>query len=700
MAGFDSTDPLRDAPLGYRAEIMQSEVASYNGFEFPPTLHSQITVVPEYNESGTSLKYLTVAISIEFIATDPATGVDAYSEYDPETVAGSMNTFMRSLIKRLTYPCQELRFRARGFGDFAINTPGGTQDVDYGPKPQVLEWEPLGGSQAARVQWLCTTRIPHDMVNVSGKLISFEYSMNWGIDPSGFMFRSIEGNAEIPLTRQALAGSDHSSHNFPFPITQFKNIQKKILQAWPQPSWARRQLFFKWDKSHKKVQFKIEDIEIRSSSPFIPVISDIDLSQNISSSMEDGAFLKWKLAYTGRIEVVKGNRKLGAGIADNKKLAWVWLGKIIQEKRKQFEEVAKIASIPYDSANDKRGLVGQATYESIETQMNQSDLQNNGAAIYPTYISITDDIYNNTLNFTIAYVCVITTDLLGQAIGLFDVVRPEGLKDDTWVKYIQDTLTMEIADQHIFPKNEMIVDLCHTVTTPSSPGDTQTSNKKSTKKGDPLFYASSPEPGKDWKKYDNTFIFYDESMSVIGKKLHNQPDVTTDLWPVEGGQRLPLDGTQDAKGNILRKGETDNTPSDAVYQYPAFSAGQPDPENMLKVYAPTQRTIYVRMTGYAERYNAKINTPKLIGVGGGINVDANGKAFIEDNSRGGALAHKIDSDVIARGTKNTGIRDQEGKAVVLYWCSWDKMYVLDRVPVSGRVITTGIPHKFQINPKA
>jgi hypothetical protein len=699
MAGFDTEDALRSAPLGYRAEIMQPEVASYNGFHFPPTLHSQITVVPEYNESGTSLKYLTVAISVEFIATDPAAGIDEYSENDEEAKAAGMNTFMSSLIKRLSYPCQELKFSARGFGDFEINTSGGIKDVDFGPKPQVIEWEPLGGSQAARVQWLCTTRIPHDLTNAAaGKLISFEYGVQWGIDSAGFMFRSIEGQAEVPLTRAALPGNQHSSHIFPFPLKEFKDIQDKILKAWPQPNDARRQFFWRWDKSHKKFTFKIEDVEIRSDSPYLPGIVDIDLTQNVTSSMEDGAFLKWRIVYTGRIEVAAGNQfTKKIGVSDSKKIAWIWLGKILQEKRKLFEETVKSnAATKPQPGNDGRGVLG-TVYDYLKDFSGGDNL---GTLIYPVYVSITDSMYSNQIQFTIGYVGMVTTDLLSQSLGLFEPVTHDQLNPSAWVKYLEDTDTYKNSEGMWVPgKQEMIVDLCHTVT--SSPGDKPTEVKKKAKKkdNDPIFYVSSPEKGKDWKWYENDFIFYDESMNVIGKKLHDQPTTTTETFPTTN-PKTPLDGNVNAQGITTSPGETDNVPDDVVEQYPSFSAGNPDPENMLKVYAPTQRTIYVQMHGYAERFGGKINAPKLVGVGNGIAIDpATGQAFIQDNSLGGALAHKFDQDQITRGVKQTGLKDSKGKPVTLFWCKWSKMYVLDRVPLDGKVVTTGIPTRFQTNIK-
>lgn len=695
MAGFDTTDPLKDAPLGYRAEIMHPEVASYNGFHFPPTLNSQITVVPEYNDSGTSLKYLTIAISVEFIATDSSAGIDDYSDQSDEEKASGMNTFMRSLIKRLTYPCQELKFKARGFGDFEVNTPNGIRDVDFGPKPQVLEWEPLGGSQAARVQWLCITRIPHDLTNSSNRLISFEYNVSWGLDSAGFMFRSIEGTAEVPLTRQANNGGEHSSHTFPFPLTEFKAIQDKILKAWPHPNDARRQFFWRWDKNHKKFSFKIEDIEIRSDSPFLPGIVDIDLTQNVTSSMEDGAFLKWRIVYTGRIEVAAGNNVTKkVGVSDSKKIAWIWLGKILQEKRKLFEAtIRNNAATKPQPGNEDRGILGQV-YDYLK-DFNSDNL---GVLIYPVYMSITDSLYSNQIQFTIGYVGMVTTDLLAQSLGLFESISHDDLDPSSWVKYLADSDTHKNSDGMWVPKQDIIVDLCHTVT--SSPGDTPpSSSKKKSKRSEPLFSVTSPDKGKDWKIYENNFQFRNEAGTVIGQKLHNQPNTTTELFPTP---ETPLDGTVNSSGINTKRGETDNVPDDAVYQYPSFSEGNPDPEQLLKVYAPTQRRIYVTMYGYAERFGGPINAPKLVGVGNGIVIDpATGKASIPDANAhlGGALAHKHGEDFITRGVKQTGLKDSKGKPVVLYYCGWNKTYVLDRVPSDGKMVTTGIPTRFQTNIK-
>jgi hypothetical protein len=702
MAGFDSLDPLRDSLLGYRAEVMQADVASYNGFEFPPCLHSQITVVPEYNESGTSLKYLTIAISVEFIATDSRRGVPEYSgspEEDELERSGrrtGMDTFIDSLVKRLTYPGQALKFNARGFGEFEINTSNGIKDVDFGPKPQVVEWEPIGGAQAAKVQWLCVTRIPHDLSHsYEGRLISFEYGVQWGIDSAGFMFRSIEGSAEVPLTRQTQLGLEHSSHVFPFPYTEFKAVQEKVIKAWPHPTNARRQYFWRWDKSHKKIQFKIEDIEIRSDSPYLPGIVDIDLSQNVTSSMDEGGFYKWRLVYTGRIECANPSNDKNVGISDSKKIAWTWLGRIIQQKRKLFEQHAKSAVIPANPTEAEKTMFGtQVTPPSASQADPNYTTENLGVMIYPVYISITDEMYSNSISFTIGYIAIITTDLLTQSLGMFETIQLDQLNKDSWVKYLEEIDAHKLGTKDVLspPSSELIVDLCHPVT--ANTGDKpKTTKKKSSRKTEPLLYVSAPEKNKDWKTYENQFYFSVDTHNVIGKKLHDGTSITTDLWPKD----QTLDG-ETVDGAIKTRGEMSNIPDDAAQQYPTFSSGNPDPDKLLTVYSPTPHTIYVKMVGYAERFNGKINTPKLVGIGGGIKINTQtNKAYIEDNALGGALAHKYGQDMIERGTKNTGLRDSEGKMVVLHWARWEKTYVLDRVPADGRLITTGVPKRFENN---
>src|SRR4051794_425098 len=60
---------------------------------------------------------------------------------------------MAALRAALERPGQALVYSGAGFGGLSINTAGGNRDLNFGPKPRVLEWKTLGGDYAAEIVW-------------------------------------------------------------------------------------------------------------------------------------------------------------------------------------------------------------------------------------------------------------------------------------------------------------------------------------------------------------------------------------------------------------------------------------------------------------------------------------------------------------------------------------------------------------------
>jgi hypothetical protein len=410
------------------------------------------------------------------------------------------------------------------------------------------------------------------------------------------------------------------------------------------------------------------------------------LNQNINASMNDGAFLSWRIAYTGRIEVAnpQNNGLGGVGakgtIAESKMIAWVWLGKLLAQKRKEFEDFIRAASPKQSGVGGATGNLIGDVYDYLKNQK-ESNL---GVTIYPVYISITDSIYSNAIQFTIGYLGFTTTELISQAVGLFEEIKIPGLDNGTWVKYLQETNAHK-TDQVPFEANPLIVNLCHPLNM-TSPGDAPNPVKKQPKKPDPLLHVSGPEEGRDWQDHKNRFTFYTEAGTVIGQRLDGQATAE------DGG---PMTAERFPKQNETLEDEMEFKPNPIADLYPPGSSGEAEARKNIRVYAPTRQRVYVRMKGHATRFSGPINAPVFVGVGDGIVIDENGVATIPDGSVTGALAHKYGTDYFDRNVTNTGLRDKNGKPVVIHHAQWEKWYVLDAPPKNGKYVTTGIPQRFQ-----
>ena len=200
-----------ESPVGYRSRSVAnvgggftgSSVSRvvYNGFEFPPTLHAGVTIVNEYDDLGKGLKFLTIALTIdcvitpEFIYESDYTDISTYQNTD---------TMMEIVRERLAQPGQTLILESKGLGNLNINT-GRTidfVDVDYGPKPQVMELKPIAGERALALTWLVTTRIPACRnVAVNNGILQSYNSVGWTTSSEGITTRTVKGKIEQVKTR-------------------------------------------------------------------------------------------------------------------------------------------------------------------------------------------------------------------------------------------------------------------------------------------------------------------------------------------------------------------------------------------------------------------------------------------------------------------------------------------------------------------
>jgi len=125
---------------------------TYNGITIDDILKSTVRAVPIYNNQGTTVKYIEYQIEIEAIVYP--TSFDLIAEARPST-DNPLELIRTSLLQS----GKPLQFRDRGFGKlFQFNTTPNNHTVDWGPKPQILLYETMGGFKAARVVWAITAR--------------------------------------------------------------------------------------------------------------------------------------------------------------------------------------------------------------------------------------------------------------------------------------------------------------------------------------------------------------------------------------------------------------------------------------------------------------------------------------------------------------------------------------------------------------
>lgn len=171
----------------------------YNGVEFDPLHTSQVSCKPVYDTAGRTVKWVEYTITVD--ATITLTGS-----------AKTTDALFAKLRSLLSAPGGVFDYSGNGLGNpFIVNAPGSPiRDVQWGPKPQVLEFVPLGASRSAKVRWTVTTCIPELRPVAIKPVLEFCFSIHLGYDENRYSQIGISGTLEIPLTRNTVGDRNTS----------------------------------------------------------------------------------------------------------------------------------------------------------------------------------------------------------------------------------------------------------------------------------------------------------------------------------------------------------------------------------------------------------------------------------------------------------------------------------------------------------
>jgi hypothetical protein len=173
---------------------------TYNGCIFSPLFATNVNANFVKDSANRTVRFVEYSISADGYVTLP-------------TGATSINGTMATLRRLLSAQGGALTYRGRGCDIIvnAVTLPGTTssRDVAWGPVPEILEFQPLGGGLSAKIKWQCKTRIPEVAIPAGGALgglaaiplIQFNYDTVVSYNDDWFSTLTIRGTIEIPLTR-------------------------------------------------------------------------------------------------------------------------------------------------------------------------------------------------------------------------------------------------------------------------------------------------------------------------------------------------------------------------------------------------------------------------------------------------------------------------------------------------------------------
>lgn len=190
---------------------------SYNGCIFSPLFESNISGNAVKDDARRTVKYTEITLTVD--------GYVTMQGYGPTARLGDISLTMNTMHRLLTAQGGALTYKGRGF-DIAISGAGGNVagpigqgsniDVAWGPTPELIEFQPLGGGLSAKVKWKVTIHItpiiPGKGFRGSSKaltspLLQFNYETSVTYGEDGYSALSMRGVLEVPMSRAGLSAN-------------------------------------------------------------------------------------------------------------------------------------------------------------------------------------------------------------------------------------------------------------------------------------------------------------------------------------------------------------------------------------------------------------------------------------------------------------------------------------------------------------
>lgn len=169
---------------------------SYNGCVFSPLFETHVSGTAVKDNANRTVKYVLYTITVDGYVTLPDGAT---------SIAGAMATLYNLLSKQ----GGSLVYIGRAH-NIVTNTAGGVagiaaskSDVAWGPIPEVLEFQPLGGGLSAKIRWQIKVAVREGLLS-GNNLLQFNYETTLTYGEDGYSSMSVRGTTEIPMTRTTI----------------------------------------------------------------------------------------------------------------------------------------------------------------------------------------------------------------------------------------------------------------------------------------------------------------------------------------------------------------------------------------------------------------------------------------------------------------------------------------------------------------
>ncbi len=300
---------------------------SYNGYTFSSLFRSRLTAKPVYTASGMTVKHVTYFLRADGVIDNAGNATD---------------TTLEDVRRKLTAPAGDLYISGKGMGDnLTVNVPGGPGDVEWGPKPELLDMTMLG-NRAALVTWQCTFSIPEcSGAAYENRISCLDYSVVFNHDHDGYTERTVSGYYEIPITR--------NRPRVPKVPDTADAYREKVVPEIPL-GFQRTNQSFNLSQDKRRMDFNFVDKELPVALP--PNCTLCDIEHTVAAHLGAGsAFAIWTVSFTGTINVSK---------TQPKSLAFNRFALIVRDKLSQFKKTGATVLPQSFSCTDQ--IFGRGTY--------------------------------------------------------------------------------------------------------------------------------------------------------------------------------------------------------------------------------------------------------------------------------------------------------------------------------------------------
>ena len=296
----------------------------------------------------------------------------------------------------------------------------------------MLAWQPAGDNRTAKVIWEVDFHISECFSEQSShrpEPVNKTFAIDWSIDEQGLTTRTIDGRIEVPImTGFSAKGSPSIPGSMAY--QQNADYYRKDIR-FPIPIGFMRSQKYTLSNDRRSLTFQITDRELPSDFAFYPGTLKMEADQEISSSFQDGnwgGFVKWDCVINATITLPRnvsmnldwgGDGYVRKTIRNGRRHAWAAFKKILDTK------IWTIAAKTKGGLDPGKVLRVPTTIRNVDAEESDTvnDIKEGNACFIPDQISMKEDLYGRTFQFSFSYTIFCMPDRVFEATR---IMAPEG----------------------------------------------------------------------------------------------------------------------------------------------------------------------------------------------------------------------------------------------------------------------------------